>query len=321
MDTHDVIHFPVAAGRPRRENAGREPARILDLETRRAARARATAAATHNRPLTIAEVWKALDEGRLTLHYQPQYDLDNGELLAAEGLVRLIDREGGLVYPDRFIELVEHSDLVVPLGRAVIERACADLVAVRAAGAVLPRVALNLSARQLNCDDELLAFLDQTLTSRGLAYPDLEFELTERQRLSAEGDGRHALEALANCGARITIDDFGIGYSSVVCLTELPIRAFKLDRALISRLPEDESIQSVVSCLLDLASLLDLDVVAEGVETRAQHEWLSRAGCPAAQGFGLARPVAVQALQGLLTETDRCHGIARVTCARSSLPV
>ncbi len=303
MNTQNVIHFPIATGRPRHETARREPARILDLETRRSARARAAAVASRALPLTIAEVWDALDDGRVTLHYQPQYDLLTGSLLAAEALVRLVDPEGGLIYPDRFIELVERSDLIVPLGRAVIERACADLVAVRAAGGVLPRVALNLSARQLNCDDELMRFLDQEIYAHGLAYDDLEFELTERQRLSTDGDGSHVLEALAKRGARITIDDFGIGYSSVACLTDLPISAFKLDKALIDRLPEDGAIQSVVTCLLDLAARLDLDVVAEGVETDAQRDWLRRVGCPSAQGFGLARPMAIDALQELLVGT------------------
>ncbi len=305
MNSHKVIRLPVAAGMPRREaTTGQEPAPVLDLEARRAALASARDAASRAQPLTVAEVWDALDEGRLTLHYQPQYDLGSGTLLAAEALVRLVDRQGELVYPDRFIELVEHSDLVVPLGRTVIEHACEDLVAIRASGAVLPRLAVNLSARQLNCDDEFLRFLDETLASYGLAYADFEFELTERQRLGAEGDGRDVLEALAARGARITIDDFGIGYSSVICLTDLPVRTFKLDRALIDRLPEDVAIQSVVNCLLALAASLDLDVVAEGVETEAQQQWLQNAGCPSAQGFGLARPMAIEALRELLTETD-----------------
>jgi EAL domain-containing protein (putative c-di-GMP-specific phosphodiesterase class I) len=300
MNNSNVIAFPAAARQPRRRVATLKGATIYSLDTRRAQPPKPNAKA--NRPLPLGEVWAALNEGRIQMHYQPQYDLATGEIMAAEALLRLVDTDGDLVYPDRFIELAEHSDLIVPLGRAVIERVCADLVATRATGGVLPRVAINLSAHQLNCDSELLSFVDQTIDKYGLDYTDLEFELTERQRLDSAGSGAAVIKVLAARGARIVIDDFGIGYSSVICLTELPISAFKLDRALIGRLPEDQAIQSVVQCLLKLATHLDLEVVAEGVETRAQHDWLVDVGCPSGQGFGYARPMAIEALQGLLQE-------------------
>ncbi len=285
--------------------AGQAQAKVLNLAAKRAVRPRAVAEVTRQRPLTINEVWDALNEARIEMHYQPQYDLATGEIIAAEALLRLVDGQGQLVYPDRFIELVEHSDLIVPLGRAVIERVCANLVQIRADGGVLPHVAINLAAHQLNSDDGLVGFIDDTLAEHGLAYADLEFELTERQRLDTNGEGSPALVALATRGAKITIDDFGIGYSSVVCLTELPIGAFKLDRALIGRLPEDETMQSVVTALLKLAEHLKLDVVAEGVETQAQHQWLTDAGCPAVQGFGYAKPMPLDQLQALLVEGAR----------------
>jgi EAL domain-containing protein (putative c-di-GMP-specific phosphodiesterase class I) len=326
---NNIIAFPTAAQRPRWQAPAGHRSGVCNLTAHRAQQAKSlaqdkapakgttkadTKADTEdkaNRPLPLGEVWDALNAGRIQMHYQPQYDLTTGEIMAAEALLRLVDTDGELVYPDRFIELVEHSDMIVPLGRAVIEQVCTDLVATRAAGRVLPRVAINLSAHQLNCDTELLGFLDQTLVAHGLNYSDLEFELTERQRLDSASDGVAVLNVLAARGSRIVIDDFGIGYSSVVCLTELPISAFKLDRALIGRLPEDAAIQSVVQCLLKLADHLELDVVAEGVETPAQHAWLVEAGCLSGQGFGYARPMAFDALQDLLREhqTDTVQGL------------
>ena len=312
MNKHDnIIAFPANARRPANAprllragsaGAGQAPATVLDLAAKRSVRAKANATATRQRPLTMNEVWDALNQDRIEMHYQPQYDLATGEIMGAEALLRLVDGQGQLVYPDRFSELVETSDLIVPLGRAVIERVCADLVQIRAEGGVLPRVAINLAAHQLNSDDGLVGFIDDTLAEHSLAYTDLEFELTERQRLDTNGQGSPALIALASRGAKITIDDFGIGYSSVVCLTELPISTFKLDRALIGRLPEDETMQSVVTALLKLAEHLGLDVVAEGVETQAQHQWLKDAGCPSGQGFGYAKPMPIAKLQVLLNE-------------------
>jgi EAL domain-containing protein (putative c-di-GMP-specific phosphodiesterase class I) len=255
--------------------------------------------------LTVDEVRAAIDGQRVVMHYQPQYHMVSGKTVAAEALVRLLDDENNLIYPDRFIERVEQDDLIVPLGRAVIEQVCADLAACRADGIVLRRVAINLSAHQLNIDSSLVEFTDQILARYGLEYTDLEFELTERQNLTSNCDGIASIKAFVDRGARIVIDDFGIGYSSVVYLTELPISAFKLDRALVSRLLDDSGMQSVVKSLLALADNLGLEVVAEGIETAAQNDYLMNAGCVFAQGFGYAKPMGIDALRSFLSEN---HG-------------
>ena len=165
----NIIAFPGNARRPAhapRIGAGDRQAQVLDLAAKRAVRAQASATDKRQRPLTMTEVWDALHQQRIEMHYQPQYDLASGEIMGAEALLRLIDGQGQLVYPDRFIELVEHSDLIVPLGRAVIEQVCTDLVEIRAAGGVLPRVAINLAAHQLNSDEGLVGFIDDTLAER-----------------------------------------------------------------------------------------------------------------------------------------------------------
>ena len=307
--SNNIIAFPVAAaaGRARQPQQHNAAPTIIDLSSRRAD----AEAATVQQPsysLTPGEVWDALNDGRLQMHYQPQYDLVTGMTVSAEALIRLVDTDGQLIYPDRFIEMVEGSDLIVPLGRAVIEQVCADLAASRAAGITLQRVAINLSARQLKTDAGLLDFIDRTLVVNGLQHDDLEFELTERQGLSPDCLGLLVLSALAERGARIVIDDFGIGYSSIIYLTALPTAAFKLDRALVSRLTEDQTLQSVVKSLLTLAKDLKLDVVAEGIETDEQRDYLAQAGCPYGQGFGYAKPMPIGDLQAFLTERGAVTG-------------
>jgi EAL domain-containing protein (putative c-di-GMP-specific phosphodiesterase class I) len=248
-----IITFPAAtaAGTSHQHEASADamPAVIDFASHRRATNANtaATAVERATRELTTDEVWDALNDNRLLMHYQPQYDMRTGKTVAAEALVRLVDRDGQLVGADCFIELAEQSDLIAPLGRAVIEQVCSDLASFRADGNDIGRVAINLSARQLNIDTTLPSFIDQMVDNYGLKYGDLEFELTERQGLGPQCAGLAVLDALAQRGTRIIIDDFGIGYSSIAYLAELPVSAFKLDRALVNRLPEDKTMQTLVN--------------------------------------------------------------------------
>lgn len=296
-----------AVGRANNNEASRGPiAKVIDLQAhRRAAAVKAQASAIEQPDCagTPAKVWDALVNDRLVMHYQPQYEMRTGTTVAAEALVRFIDTDGKLVYPENFIGAVEESDLIVSLGRAVIEQVCADLAACRAEGHAIRRMAINLSARQLKVDTSLLSFIDQIVARNGLTYVDLEFELTERQCLRPTSEGLHVLNALASRGARIVIDDFGVGYSSIVYLTELPVSAFKLDLAFIRRLPEDGVVKILIENLLALATNLNLDVIAEGVETLAQHEFLCQAGCAYAQGFGFAKPMNVNDLQSFMNKS------------------
>lgn len=284
---------------------------IIDFAARRGmatAKAEIAAASEATRELTTADVWDALTENRLVMQYQPQYDMRTGKMVAAEALTRLVDTSGKLIYPNRFIDFLEQSDLIVWLGRSVIERVCADLADCRAAGYEIERIAINLSARQLNIDTGLVDHIDQMIVRYGLAYSDLEFELTERQCLTPQCEGMDVLNLLAERGVRIVIDDFGVGYSSVVYLAELPISAFKLDCALINRLPDDKAMQTLVHSLLTLAKSLHLEVVAEGIENAAQNDYLVRAGCPYAQGFAYAKPMGIEDLQAFMDAGSEAAG-------------
>ncbi len=278
---------------------------VIDLKSRSDTAAfESTTLPTDDRSnqLSPGEVWDALNSERLVMHYQPQYDMRAGRTVAAEALVRLIDTDGQLVYPDRFIDPVEQRDLIVPLGRAVIEQVCADLVRCREVGLPLQRIAINLSAYQLTADTGLLGFIDRTVALHGLRHSDLEFELTERHGLQPGCEGHSVLAALAQRGARVVIDDFGVGYSSVVYLAELPVAAFKLDRKLVAGILQDGPVRTLIDGLLALADNMGLDVVAEGVETNAQRDYLEDAGCPLAQGFGYARPMLIDDLIEFVAE-------------------
>ena len=305
-----IIEFTVGAGaRETRQDSQANIAgsTVIDLKARRrsgASRDQSHSANQRSDRLSPGEVWDAINDDRVVVHYQPQYDMQSGKTVAAEALVRLIDADGQLAYPDRFIDRVEQRDLIVPLGRAVIERVCIDLAACRAAGAPIQRIAINLSAHQLLADTCLLGFIDQTLACHGLQYEDLEFELTERHSLQPQCEGHLVLSALAARGARIVIDDFGVGYSSVIYLAALPIAAFKLDRELIGGVLDDGPSRSLVDSLLALARNMGLDVVAEGVETKEQSDYLGAAGCPFAQGYGFARPMPVDDLRVLVAEEN-----------------
>ena len=197
----NIIDLPIAlvASRTRQadqaEDAG---AVVIDLKARSQAgvsERQALPAYDQSNYLSPGEVWDALNNDRLVVHYQPQYDMRNGKTVAAEALVRLIDTDGQLVYPYRFIDPVEQRDLIVPLGRAVIGRVCSDLAAIRAAGLPLQRIAVNLSAYQLVADTGLLSFIDQLVSRHGLQYEDLEFELTERHSLQTQSEGHQELSA------------------------------------------------------------------------------------------------------------------------------
>ena len=307
----NIIELPVAtAARRTRQNNQTSAAvsTVIDLKARSQAGASADKgfpAGQQSDQLSPGEVWDALNDDRLVVHYQPQYDLRSGNMVAAEALVRLVDTDGQLVCPDRFIDPVEQRDLIVPLGRAVIKRVCRDLAKIRATGLPVQRIAVNLSAYQLVADTGLLSFVDRTVTRHGLQHEDLEFELTERHSLQTQCEGPEVLHALAERGARIVIDDFGVGYSSVVYLAELPVAAFKLDRALVANLSEDGPARVLIEGLLALAENMGLDVVAEGVETKSQRDYLRTAGCPFAQGYGYARPMPVGDLRALIAKEAR----------------
>jgi EAL domain-containing protein (putative c-di-GMP-specific phosphodiesterase class I) len=252
--------------------------------------------------LSDGELWNAINEKRVRVHYQPQFDFSAGRTVAVEALARINGETGELVLPERFIEQAECNALIVPLGRAVISEVCRDLAGWRAEGTDIEHVAINLSAHQLNVDETLASFVARALAEHGLSATDLEFELTERQFLESAGTGMNTLRELTDMGASIALDDFGIGYSSVSYLAEMPVHAVKLDRSMVARIPEHRTTERVIRHLVAMALDIGVRVIGEGIETWDQHDYLASCGCHLGQGFLFAEPMA----QADLADFVRC---------------
>ena len=175
------------------------------------------------------------------------------------------------------------------MGYWILDEACDQLARWRRAGLEVPRISLNLSPRQLS-DPGLLSVIDAALLKSGLSPRDIELEITERCMLEDSGRVEQNLLALRARGLRLAIDDFGTGYSSFAYLAFKPMDMVKLDRSFLARIDSDPRTRAVVAAMITMAKELGLELIAEGVETRRQAEFLKELGCGLAQGFGLARP-------------------------------
>lgn len=246
----------------------------------------------------VNDLRRALAQGdQLELYYQTQHRLKDGGLVGLEALLRWRHPELGMVSPGDFIPLAERHGLMTALGNWVIEQAIAQLASWYASG--MPRVPIwvNISALQL-IQGDLESRLAAALAQHRMPARMLGLELTESVLLDERaGDISPRLEALRAKGHPIAIDDFGTGYSSMAYLKRLPIDKLKLDRAFIRALPEDVADAAIVTAVLAMAEGLGLEVVAEGVETEAQRDFLIAHGCPITQGFLFARPEPAEAIE------------------------
>ncbi|MEY6431316.1 EAL domain-containing protein [Thioalkalicoccus limnaeus] len=233
----------------------------------------------------------ALAKDEFRLHYQPQVDMETGLWLGAEALIRWHQPDLGLVAPNRFIRLAEESGLMVPLGRWVIDTACAQARTWLDAGFEPGFIAVNLSPAQL-LQDDLVATVTKALAASRLPPDRLELEITENLLLDHRFEVQRTLEALGALGVRIAIDDFGTGFSSLTYLKRLPIRSLKIDQSFIRHLPDAEEDLAIVQATIAVAQALGLDAVAEGVAREDQRLLLLTAGCLRGQGsrFAAARP-------------------------------
>ena len=236
-----------------------------------------------------AEMEQALDEDRFKLVYQPQFAIGSGRITGVEALARLYTRDGRQLQPNDFIPVAEDNGFIVRLGRWVIEEACRQLAEWRSKGFRVPRVSVNLSPKQLT-DPELLEIIESSISEFALGYGDLEIEITERCVVDESRVVTELLHALRARGVRIAIDDFGTGYSSFAYLAGQPLDMVKLDRSFLARVGEDVRTGAVVSGMIHMTRELGMDVIAEGVETDQQAQFLRDHGCELAQGFALARP-------------------------------
>ncbi|MDQ7733205.1 EAL domain-containing protein [Halomonas sp. SpR1] len=253
----------------------------------------------------VSDLRAALISGdQLELHYQTQHEPGSGELVGMEALLRWRHPKDGMISPGDFIPLAERHGLMSQLGAWVIEKACAQQAHWR--NSAMPKLTIwvNISALQLFQGD-LESQLTTCLKRYQLKPSQIGLELTESVLLDERaGDMGPRLQALRDQGFAIAIDDFGTGYSSLGYLKRLPVDKIKLDRAFIKELPHDQADASIVKAVLAMAEGMGLGVIAEGVETKEQCQFLVNAGCTAVQGFYFARPLSAAELEKRLVPTS-----------------
>jgi EAL domain-containing protein (putative c-di-GMP-specific phosphodiesterase class I) len=254
---------------------------------------------------------RAITEGQLVLHYQPQISLTDGTVVGVEALVRWNDPERGLVHPSAFIPLAEESRLILPLGEWVLRTACTQMRAWHDAGLDVPMMSVNLSLRQFQQYD-IVQSVRHVLAETGLDATALELEITETAAMQNAESTVEVLQALRELGVSIAIDDFGTGYSSLNYLKRFPITAVKIDRAFVRDLATSDGDAAIVSAVVGIARALKLRVIAEGVETEEQLSFLRRRNCDAAQGYLFSRPVAAAALPDCLAEYPLDERVVRL---------
>lgn len=233
----------------------------------------------------------AVARGQFSVHYHPLVDVASGRVKGAEALLRWNHPSLGNVSPDHFIPIAEETGLIVPIGTWVLRTVCRDLASWKAMGLPPIRVAVNVSCRQL-ADRALLNVIGDALAEHGVDARSIELEVTERLLLQQDGGTTRLLEDLRALGLRFAIDDFGTGYSAMSYLTAFPFDVLKVDRSFIARVTERRQDAALTQAIIAMAHSLDLEVVAEGVETREQLRFLKGAACDFAQGFLFTRPIA-----------------------------
>ena len=247
-----------------------------------------------------SQLVRGLDRDEFVLHYQPIRSVVDGRVLGLEALLRWQHPTYGLVMPDQFIPKAERSGLIVPLGRWVLQAACAQVAQWQreqnGSGQEPLWVAVNVSPRQLD-DPDLPTDVSTALHDHGLDTGSLRLELTETYLLDDGAVGLAALTRLHDAGAVLVLDDFGTGYSALTHLTRFPINALKVDRTFVAGLGSNPRDSAVVSAITALGSELDVDVIAEGVETADQMNQLRATGCYGVQGYLLDRPSPAPSLQ------------------------
>jgi diguanylate cyclase (GGDEF)-like protein len=246
-----------------------------------------------------SDLRRALERGEFLLHYQPKVDVASGLITGVEALLRWKHPLRGLVPPLDFIPLAEETGLIVPIGEWVLATACARNKAWQGRGLPKLSVAVNLSGRQF-ADTMLLAKLTRIIHDSGLDPSLLELEITESVVMSNAERAAGVLEKLKSIGVKIAIDDFGTGYSSLAYLKRFPIDILKVDRSFMRDIPADSGDMKITCAIIAMAHSLKLKVVAEGVETAAQLEFLVSQSCDAAQGYFLYRPLQEEELADVL---------------------
>ncbi len=259
-------------------------------------------AAAHARLEMEKRLRWAIEHNELELHYQPKVDVASGEITAMEALVRWRHPHKGLIMPAEFIPVAEEIGLIIPLGAWVLMKACEQNRKWQDAGLPALRVAVNLSVAQFR-QKYLVEFIAQVLRETGLSADYLELEVTESVIMQDTEEAALILGRLHAQGIHLSIDDFGTGYSSLSCLKRFPLDKLKIDRSFVSDIGADSNDSAIVKSVIALAHSLKLGVIAEGVETEAQLNFLKSMGCDEYQGYYRSRPLPADEFAALLRES------------------
>ncbi|HYC88437.1 MAG TPA: EAL domain-containing protein [Thermoanaerobaculia bacterium] len=257
--------------------------------------------ATHQRMTVESGLHLALEAGEFALLYQPQIDVESMEVVGMEALLRWRHPDRGVILPEEFIHVAEERGLILPIGDWVLRQACLDARRFHDRGLPHFRVAVNLSARQFR-DPSLGSTVESALRDSGIPPATLELEITESMAMENVQLTMATLEQFRQAGVTIAIDDFGTGHSSLSYLKRFPVDALKIDRSFVTDLPDKFEDAAIVSSVIQLANGLGMRVIAEGVETSEQLEFLKEAGCREVQGFYFSYPAPIEELLSLTSE-------------------
>lgn len=246
---------------------------------------------------------QALDRNEFLLHYQPKVSGTSGGVTGLEALIRWKDPANGIVPPGTFIPILEDTGMIIQVGAWAIREALGDARRFRDAGIDVPRIAVNVSALQLQ-DDDFVPSIREAIEEWG-SDPPLDLEITESMLMTDFRSNVARLDAVRDLGIQIAIDDFGTGYSSLGYLARLPVNALKIDRSFIETMAMTPESMTIVSTIISLAHSLNLKVIGEGVENEEQAKFLRLLKCNELQGFLISRPLPFESIIDFMRDHSR----------------
>jgi len=247
------------------------------------------------------DLYSAIKNNEFILYYQSQINVETKKIIGAEALIRWNHPTKGLIMPIKFIPIAESSGQIIAIGKWVIKQAMQDMSYWKKQQFPIKMLSINLSVRQLN-DKALVKIIKDTLEETNCKPEWIEFEVTEGYAMSDHQAATSLLEELSKLGFKISIDDFGTGYSSLAYLKQLPIQKIKIDQSFVNDVPGNADDESIVSAVIHIARSLNLNIIAEGVETSPQQDFLQQHGCLHAQGYLYTRPMPKDKFEKYLLE-------------------
>jgi diguanylate cyclase (GGDEF)-like protein len=264
-----------------------------------------------------SELHCAIERDQLVLFYQPQLMVRSGELVGAEALIRWRHPVRGLLPPSEFIQLAEESGLIIPIGEWVIRTACAQLREWHTMKLPRMRISVNVSAQQFQ-QPSFVQTVARSIEDFAVPHGSLALEITETALMTNEEEAIRQLAELRSIGVELSIDDFGTGYSSLAYLKRFSVEALKIDRSFIQDIPENSHNAAIAKAILALARSLNLGVIAEGVETLQQRQFLIDHGCEEMQGYLISRPLPAEAFAGFVGRPSIVRAATKVRLLASS---